>query len=443
MRRNRFAAPCSLALAAAIGAACSLPAAAETDLAEVAEMPTFPLLSNLRLDSFLSSLEVGCDWIQGADSESKNIGYPDTHAGYFFVSLPVNPGPDVSYTVSGSFPQLRYFGFQLYDGFRPGNLVDSLPDARVVPTRGLPPALNPAVLPVRGNYIRRYVTTIKFQTPPGDPALREPNTIYAGQSSNRGALAKQLVYRTYLPNPGIDKMGGVALPTVVYHGPKGDIDLRDTPDQRACNTIKRRTEDTNAFPVLGSGSTRPKFKPVSQSGTLVFYPNGDINYLRAQILKDHADMVLIRAKAPLAPNLPTQRRIASPQARYWSICQNELNSSAVVACIADRNMTLQADGYLYAVISTPEKRPPMADAAFGYNWLPFGQASNGIVGFRQMLADPDFEGNYGQAVARPNRPISETLGEWAPEITYCDRDTFDALADVSGATVFAGCRHAQ
>ncbi len=237
MRHNRHSTLRCLAFSSLLAAGTSAPAMADVDVTEVTEMPTFPLLSSLRLDNLLSTVEVGCDWIQGADSESKNIGYPDTHAGYFFVSLPVDPGPGVSYTISGSFPQLRYFGFQLYDGFRPGNLIDSLPDARMIPTRGLLPALNPAVLPVRGNYIRRYLATVKFQDPPSDAALREPNTVYAGVGSNRGALTKQLVYRTYLPNPGIDKTGGAALPTVVYHGPKGDIDLRQTPDTQACNAI--------------------------------------------------------------------------------------------------------------------------------------------------------------------------------------------------------------
>lgn len=443
MRRHYLSRFRRLALIAAVGVCSSFPAAAAVKVGQFGEMPAFPLQEDLFLDRLASTLTVGCTWIRGADAETKNIGYPDTSAGYFIVSLPVRPGPGVTYTISGSFPQVRYFGFQTYDGFRPDNLIDSLPDARIAPTRGHPPADNPAVLPVGGNYHRNYEATIRPVFPPNDAALREPNAVYSGDRSRRGALTKQLVYRTYLPNPGQDKLGGAALPVVVYHGPLGDIDLRDTPDQVACSSIERRNASINRFPVLGGSKARPVFRPVPARGTLAFYPNADITYMLAQPGRRRGDMVLIRAKAPTTPHLPTETLVRNPQTRYWSLCQNELNSSSVVACLADRDMTLQADGYLYAVISTPEKRHPMARTQFGYNWLPFGDGENGLVGFRQLLADPTFVGDYAKATAERNRPIGETLGEWAPEITYCDLNTFGALASTGGATVFAACKFAS
>ncbi|MGQ0620892.1 MAG: hypothetical protein ACT4QA_13380 [Panacagrimonas sp.] len=450
MRHKHFSVMRSFVLAATVGMGCSaqataalLPVVEVFDSGQVVEMPIFPLMPNLRLDLLASTLSVGCTWIRGADSEAKNIGYPDTQAGYFIVSLPINPGPGVTYTITGGFPQVRHFGFQTYDGYRPDNLIDTLPDARIAPNGGPAPAINPAVLPVRGNYGRQYAAAIKFQFPPSNAALREPNTVYAGDRSRRGALTKQLVYRTYLPNPGVDKFGAAPLPVIVYHGPLGDIDLRDTPDQAACNSIKRRNDAITTFPVAGGSRARPVFKPVSARGTLALYPNADITYMIAQPGRRRGDMVLIRAKAPLVPRLPTEQIVPNPQTRYWSLCHNELNTSKVVACLADREMTLQADGYMYAVISPPERRHPMARTEFGYNWLPFGNGENGLVGFRQLLADPTFVGNYARAAAQPNLPLATTLGEWAPDITYCDQATFGALAGVNGATAFAGCKAAS
>ena len=448
MRQTRFSSLRALSTALGFGL-CTAGSALAQDLNlfanEVAEAPAGPL-SGLRLNNLLATVKVGCTWVQGSDAETRNIGFPDTQAAYYIVSLPVSPGPDVTYEVSGTYPQLRYFGFQTYDGYRLGNLIDSLPDARIATVSGQPALLdNPAQIPVGGQYTRRYKLTIKFQDPPANAASREPNTIYAREGTKKGALVKQLIYRTYLPNPGFDKKGGALLPKVVYRGPLGEIDLRNTPDTRACANLKRQTEGQTVFPVAGSGTGRPVFKPVSQTGSLILYPNADINYLRAQPRKSSGDMLLIRAKAPTTPSLPTEAPVLNPETRYWSLCQNELNSSAVVACLADRDMTLQADGYLYAVISTPEKRHPKASPSFGYDWLPYGDAESAIVGFRQMLARPDFVGNYGKAVAEPNRPVTETLGLWAPQITYCDLETFGASVNAgkTGLQTFLACKAAR
>lgn len=449
MRQIHFPALRGLSLALGCGLFTAGSALAQTlDLSanQVAEAPAGPL-SGLRLTNLLSTVKVGCTWVQGSDAETRNIGFPDTQAAYYIVSLPVNPAPGASYEVSGTYPQLRYFGFQTYDGYRLGNLIDSLPDARIATVSGLPALnANPAEIPVRGQYNRRYKIAIKFQDPPANDAEREPNTIYARAGTRKSALVKQLIYRTYLPNPGFDKKGGALLPKVVYRGADGEeIDLRNTPDKRACANLKRQTEGQTVFPVAGSGTGRPVFKPVSQTGSLILYPNADINYLRAQPRKSSGDMLLIRAKAPTTPSLPTEAPVLNPETRYWSLCQNELNSSAVVACLADRDMTLQEDGYLYAVISTPEKRHPKASPSFGYNWLPYGDAESAIVGFRQMLVRPDFVGDYGKAVAQPNRPVTETLGVWAPQITYCDLETFGASVNSgkSGGLTFAACKAAR
>lgn len=394
-----------------------------------------------RAHAAASTLEVGCPWVDGSDVKTKNTGFPDANATYGIIWIPVNPGPSVKYVVHGRFPKVRYFGFQSYDGFRPGNLIDSLADARIRAIGGPVPAANPAVLPANGNYTYEYEIEIRYEAPPANPANRAPNVLYAGLDSERGALVKQVVYRTYLPNPGANRMGDEPRPTVTYVGPKGRIDLRDTPEKGRCDQLKQGTNNLSTFPVLGIANAQPKWKPVSGAGQYVYYPNGDINYLKALIAARNDDLVLIRAKKPTTAGLPGQGPL-NPNLRYWSLCQNELNTSAVVACLADREMTVQPDGFINVVISKDELRPSNARPDIGYDWLPHGTQDEAVAGFRQLLANPAFAGNYAKSVAQPNAPVETTLGVWAPTITYCDRLTFDAHAGEGGAAVFAACKAA-
>lgn len=389
----------------------------------------------------LSTLEVGCPWIDGIDAEKKNTGYPDTHAAYNIVSIPVNPGPSTHYVIRASLPKARSISFQTYDGFRPGNLIDSLPDALITPVGGPPPATNPAVLPDSAGYTATYEVEVRYDNPPANPADRASNVVYAGKDSKKGALTKQLVYRVYLPNPGSDKRGDVGLPSVTYVGPRGEIDLRDTPEAGRCEQIRNGNANITTFPVVGYGVAQPKFKPVSGAKQYVYYPNGDIIYMRTQFAARYDDLAIIRAKMPVTPVLPPVV-VPDPDVRYWSLCQNELRTSAVVECLADREMTVQPDGTINVVISKPEKRPANALPELGYDWLPHGSQDDAVAGFRQMLAKPSFAGNYAKALAAPNTSVDTTLGEWAPQITYCDRGTFEAHAGEGGAAVFAACRKA-
>jgi hypothetical protein len=59
---------------------------------------------------------------------------------------------------------------------------------------------------------------------------------------------------------------------------------------------------------------------------------------------------------------------------------------------------------------------------------------------RQILARPGFEGDFQRAVDAPNASLQESLGSFAPEISYCDRATFTAFAPSGGAALMAACR---
>ena len=383
-------------------------------------------------------LKVGCPWTSSAVNEqTHNFGFPDTHANYVLALLPTNPTPDTTITISGSYPQVRYFSFQIDDGSGFDNLVDQLPDADLIPVEGGTPDSNPAALPDTGGYSYHYRITVRFEDA---PAQREPNTLYAGATQD--AYSKKILFRLYLPNPGVNAAGGVPLPTLTYDGPWGHVDLDQTPDGRRCTIIDERYGNIHQLPAFFAVSSRvPRFKPVYSIQSVPF-PNADAHYLRSAPGESYADMVVVRAKTPTTPALPPAV-VADPDVRYWSICQNGLSSGAVFGCLADTEVVTQSDGYFVTVISPPDKRPAEATADQGYNWLPWGDESDALVALRQILPNPAFPGDYEHAIAAKFlEPISQSLGVWAPEITYCDAATFSANAAAGGETLIQACRAA-
>lgn len=391
--------------------------------------------------NLLQTVRFGCDWTTTTDTTTNNTGFLDSTATYTVTSLPTDPSSGARILIRGSYPRTRYFSFQIYNGFRPGNFVDSVPDAIITPTGGAAPAANPAVLPDANGYTATYEVQVVFQDPPASPAARLPNTLYAGAGAPIGVLTKTLLYRTYLPNTGSDGLGGVGLPELIYDGPEGRFNLENTPDTRACTAARNLNDLLVAFPVTGIGQNQASvaFRPVSGRGATVFYPNGDSNYLRAQTGRLYAPLIVARARVPATPVQPPLL-VAAPDVRYYSLCQNDLNTSRNIGRLTDRDFALQGDGSFTAVISSAADRPTLARPEFGYNWLPFGDQLNGLTVLRQILSRPGFEGDFQNAVDNPNAPLSASLGAFAPDITYCDPATFTAFAPSGGAALVAACR---
>ena len=415
--------------------------------------PTRRLLPGLILLGLLLSpavqaaypLSVGCPWIpEAVNIKSHNFGYPDELANYSSANLPNASAADgVQMQIKGRYPHARYFSFQLATGFSFGNLYDQIADASLSSDGGIQPDANPADLPpadfaADGD---SYTVTIKYQDVPQPPLAREPNVLYAGASKTL-YHNRQVIMRVYLPDPGVDEFGGVPLPDLIYQGPLGTINVNDTPDQIPCQALAAIWTHYSLLFNPAVPSINPKFAPVSVLGNLLgLYPNGDSNYLRAQPSLLFGPMVVVRSKAPSYPPLPPET-IASPDVRYWSLCQNQLFSTKGVGCIVDRDMVLQDDGTFTAVISPAAARPATADAAHGYNWLDWGPSADAFVVIRQILARPGFAGDYAQAVSHPFQSVQTSLGDWAPEITYCDPATFDSAAAAGGAAVMAACHAA-
>ena len=341
----------------------------------------------------LQTVRYGCDWTNTTDTTSNNTGFLDSSATYTVTTLPINPGNGSRILIRGKFPRTRYFSFQIYDGFRPGNFVDALADALITPTGGVAPSANPAVLPDANGYTASYDVQVIYQDPPANPADRLPNTVYAGVSAPLGVFNKTLLYRTYLTNTDSTGIGSADLPDLIYDGPEGQINLENTPDTQGCRSARNLNNLLIAFPVPGVGQnqTRVAFRPISGRGAGVFYPNGDSNYLRAQTGKLYAPLIVARARVPITPVQPPLL-VANPDVRYYSLCQNDLNTSRNVGCLTDRDLKVASDGTFTAVISTPANRPASTLASGPYNWLPFGDQLNGLTVLRQILSKPGLRG---------------------------------------------------
>lgn len=385
-------------------------------------------------------INVGCPWVPEAiNIKSHNFGYPDAAANYSVIVLPSNPPDGATVTIAGQFPHARYFSFQTADGFQLGNFVDSIPDSNIVSDRGYGPNGNRAELPLANffGYGDSYTITVKFEAPPAVGA-REPNTLYAGKY--RKGITKQVVMRIYMPDPAASIFGDVALPSVVYHDAQGSTNFDDTPDATRCAAMTAGWNLVNGLPIIAKGLPNVEFKPVTLGGNSGgLYPNGDSTYLRAVTSRNYDDLIVVRAKAPSFPDVAPLRPLL-PQVRYWSLCQNELHNTRGVGCIADRDMVQDRDGYFTAVISPADKRPDRATLAQGYNWIDWGPAVDGFVAIRQILSSPGFDGDFQKAIDNPRAPLSTTLGDWAPDIAYCDKTTFDTYAPLGGRAVMAACK---
>ena len=389
--------------------------------------------------AWAASLAVGCPWIPDAiDNSTQNSGYPDKASTYSIATLPTNPAAGTVLRIHGLYPQVRYFSFQIADRSRATPPYDQISDATLISDEGGTPPADPAQLPSTAGYTAHYTITIRFENV---PAVREPNTLYAGVPA-AGDPLKQLLMRNYLPNPGTDSFGNTPLPDLVLVAPNGSqTDLNQTTDKLPCHLYSLLwTHVPSVTNWATFAPKRPRFYASSGAG-LVLYPNGDSTYIGAPINHSVAPLIIMRGKAPTMPAVPPEIT-ANPEVRYWSLCENELRSTASVGCIADRDVVVGSDGYFTLVVSSPAQRPSTATAAKGYNWLDWGAAQDGLLVMRQILPAPGFAGNYLNAVVHPLESLSRTLGIWAPDISYCDSATFAANADAGGAAVIAACQAA-
>jgi hypothetical protein len=150
-------------------------------------------------------------------------------------------------------------------------------------------------------------------------------------------------------------------------------------------------------------------------------------YLYAPIAKDNGLVLATRMKAPTFPNTrPPALRMPGGQLRYFSLCQNESQSQRFIACKTDDQTTVNRDGFMNYVVSTPAERPANARPECGVTWIPWGPQAGGVLIYRHMLPDPSF----AQAIQRVPEQGKErqVMGDYFPlSRYYADRAAFEKL----------------
>jgi hypothetical protein len=361
------------------------------------------------------SSPLGCSWLANSDPNVFNVAYPDQNATYWATVLPDIPSAGL--TITGSYPNARYFSFVAYDpSLAP---VGDLHDSQIRPSTGVN----------HFNYGRdgsgTYTVRILPEAAPADPA---PNTIYSGTMSNGSINPGGIVlYRVYVPDDSQSPTGGVNLPQITYKVDGLSVALPPCSEVSGLPSIGLNSLLSNSNypsalnPISVNASATPTWAKAFGGGLL---SNPDNSYLAAGIDHKYGNLVVLRARMPITPNTVAGEPSWEPgqQVRYWSICENEKLATRYVGCIADYQAVLRK-GIATFVISDPDARPSNATAAHGVNWLPWGDYPDGLILYRQMIAAHGFK----QAVAniKQGEALEPAMGDYLPQIAYCTTAEFE------------------
>lgn len=459
--------PAPLAVAMLLVAACS-GGGAPAEQGSSASSATYP--SDEVPEAPLSA---ACSWPLVSDPDFLNTALPDLAATYWVAALPNIPGTRLR--IDGRYPNARYFSFNAYSPLL--SAVDALTDYQILPriaganpfqTRGAAPG---------GEYVA-------YLLPQPVPEIRAPNTLYAGEFPVGLGVTlpanplQILIYRIYVAEE--DLSGGVPLPVLTVETEDGstalmsltmtgcaslpppellpDLLTRALAGQSAPQAVLSVFENTPlpltaAEPTMQRAYGLPETLRANMSAALGFdipgqavtttvaadlLNNRDNAYLQAIMSRDKSSMYVVRGKAPIAADDPTEAPLGGAQLRYWSLCSNEIVTQRFADCLYDAQVPLGRDGWFTIVVSDAAERPANAVAENGIGWLAWGAVyPDSMLLYRHMLPSAHF----AQAVENIplNTPPQDVMGEYYPLLAYCDRQTVES-AGSDPAAVFAACR---
>ena len=144
---------------------------------------------------------------------------------------------------------------------------------------------------------------------------------------------------------------------------------------------------------FGGQPPAPTPNPCSNFGSGGFLSNLDISYTYAFMSNGFGPLVAFHGRAPTFaatyPNAPVMP--SGEQVRYWSFCQNDPIDERYVACARDDRVKVDGSGNYTIVVSQPSSWPVAATRrCSAVTWVPWGPQPDGVMIYRQMLADPSF-----------------------------------------------------
>jgi hypothetical protein len=381
----------------------------------------------------------GCAWPFISDVQTLNAFYPDTNATYRVAPYIALPGSQL--IVQGTYPNGRFMSLNTYD--RLGQSVGAIHDAAIEPdARDTNPFVDPAAGP--GGHFK--VTII----PPLDPPQPLSSNIIPGPPLGPPdyPLAAQgyVVYRVYVPDDPSQLDGGQPIPslTVVHDGQTiQTVDPctgTDNPTKvLALILLQQRLAEGDPPPNPDPAPETSFFLP--EKATEGAFPNDFNVYLSAVITYQPGRIVVVRDKAPVAPDTRDGEPVTAPQdLRYWSLCNNTNEFPfPVVACKADFETALDGQGFYTYVVAAPEDLPANAATDPTVTVLPWGsKAVENALLLRNMLPSATFHQAAQDVKATPNCssptvPPAQAavcaqgiMGAYYPTAFYCETHVYKA-----------------
>ena len=376
-----------------------------------------------------ASTSNGCAWPWTVGAQNYNVSMPDSNAADYFQ--PIVASQATSITISGTYPDARYFSLSVYTPYgTPVSVTgvsSSLSDYRIAPDHG---SVNP--WQHRAAPCGRFRIAVRPAVAPGEKnALPFP----AGTTALHPGY---LHFRVYLPAGG--DLGRIKLPTITVT--KGSAS-RALP---ACRT-HGRVQAAEKAPVGTTRSSPAKTPPPDvffKSRLTSGFDNTDAGYVGAYVIRPAATEVLVvTAKAPAFPagSHPVPWPAPGADVRYWSICigvgtsklptvVNKLHGGQVnYGCRADEQTKVNAAGDYAYVIGSEAQRAAISRVA-GTTFLPFSDNRATplyLLWLRNELVNPDFD-HSAQAVTRADDApaAAAAMGPYYPRLYTCSLATLTA-----------------
>jgi len=361
-----------------------------------------------------------CAWPVVSNGENfLNVATPDTNTTYWLIPIDLRLWPSVIFR--GIYPHARAFNFTSYTAT--GRLISTISDAQIRPDAG---SVNPFTAP-SPNTPQTYTVAI--------------NGI--GGAANSLAVGGDglvfIIYRVIVPDQGLNRAGGVDLPSVAIRGAGGTQQLHPCPFMQAelslgamipilaasgyseaagfLGTILAAANQRNtlASPCTPNQPAASSVVPFGPAPGTDFYPNPPTVYLQTSnyCLQPQRIMV-IRGRALVYPNTYFGGSVFDPafdgsvQVRYWSMCNNDaVVPYPVLACQADFQTKLDP-GQSYTYVISEDAMPPPTLPRYA-TWLPWGPPNVPITVIFRVI---------------PQQNTAVPAG-YQPQAVLCDRSLFE------------------
>ena len=396
-----------------------------------------------------------CPWQQVI--HPNEIRFPinmDTHAAYAIYSFPADG--TIALNVEGSFPYAAFLSFTTYNA--KGLLFDALLDKDIAANSG---SVNPFQAGALVNAPNRSyrITVLPYGQTPSPNSISMP-PLPTGSTS----MTVVLVLRIYLPEPGLDRLGGVPLPTITA------VSAKDLQTGMPCPTPSQSPQASalpdSETPAFGTFNGVPQ-PPAPKLGKILFYrppvslvPFADgsgqltaddcTTYLMATLNADKIAVIRFKRIPTFFNNADTNAgtTFRETQVRYLSLGSYGASvipplGSGLLGNIAWTQIRRTSDGGATFVVipdslpkSTKDLIEKMARAR-SFNVLPMaklGLAVKPFLIYRNKVAATGFEGSISKVPCYTGTSFDKApedyaaspcnMGLYAPQGVECSVNNF-------------------